>query len=149
MSVQKGRITLLGATLQPSKSRYRVYVPLSHSLPVIRCLPTDINEAEICLHQCESGLDHLKSLSPLFGRLWNDGSGPLGHNYETLSKIKRSSFQIVSSFKVRSTQTNMTNSCFLLTTGRKRRTCSLSSQHQSGMKHCRNSPLNLVRKYRV
>ena len=149
MSVQRGRITLLGANIQPSKSRYRVYVPLSHSLPVIRCLATDINEAEICLHQFESGLDHLKPLSPLFGRLWNDGSGPLGQNYKTLSKIKRSSFQIVSLLNFRSRQTNMMNSCFLLTTGRKRCTCNLSSQHQSGMKHCQNSPLNSGKRYRV
>jgi polynucleotide 5'-hydroxyl-kinase GRC3/NOL9 len=134
ISVQKGRITLLGATLQPSKSRYRIYAPLSHSLPVIRCLATDINEAEVCLYQCVSGLGHLKSLSPLFGRLWNDGSGPLGQEYKTLLKLEKSTFQIVSGFDVRFRHTNAMNSFFLLVRGRRRHTCNLSFQRQSGMK---------------
>ncbi|KAG0647163.1 Polynucleotide 5 -hydroxyl-kinase GRC3 [Hyphodiscus hymeniophilus] len=80
VSIQKGQITLLGTTLQTSKSKYRISAPSSHSLPVIRCLATDLNAAELTFHQCETGLEHLRSLSPFFGRLWNDGSGPLGRN---------------------------------------------------------------------
>lgn len=100
ISLQRGQITLLGATLQPSKSKYRVFVPLSHSLPVIRCLATELDEAEICLYQCETGLEHLKSLSPLFGRLWNDGCGPLGHEQSNILKQGKSSFRIVCAFDV-------------------------------------------------
>lgn len=144
ISVQKGQITLLGATLQPSKSKYKVYVPLSHSLPVIRCLATDISKAEICLHQFESGLEPLRRLSPLFGRLWNDGSSPMGNNYKTLSKIEKSSFEIVSCSNIYLRQTNMTGSSFRLTTGPKRHFCNRSSQHQSGMRHYQDFQLNMI-----
>lgn len=86
----------MGATLPSSQIRYRVSAPSSHSLPVIRCLGTDVHDAEINLYQCENGLDSLKSLSPLFGKLWNDGSGALGSEYQSmLQKIKTSTFQIV------------------------------------------------------
>jgi polynucleotide 5'-hydroxyl-kinase GRC3/NOL9 len=96
ISVQKGQITLLGSTLRASKSVHRIYAPSTHSLPVIRCLATDVDGAEIRLHQSESGLRSLKALSPLFGKLWNDGSGPLGVEYGPLLRKKsRSSFQIV------------------------------------------------------
>ena len=97
ISVQKGQITIMGSALRPSKAKYRFYAPSSHSLPVIRCLGTEINHAHIQLHQCESGLGHLSSLSPLFGKMWNDSSGPLGIEYDSLiRKKKRSTFQIVS-----------------------------------------------------
>lgn len=97
ISIRKGRATLLGATLEPSNSFYRVFAPSTHSLPVLRCLETDINDAEIILRQCESGLDLLKPLSSLYGRLWNDGTGPLGPDYSSLlAGDKTSTFQIVS-----------------------------------------------------
>jgi polynucleotide 5'-hydroxyl-kinase GRC3/NOL9 len=86
----------MGATLPSSQTRYRVSAPASHSIPVIRCLGTDVNDAEIRLYQCETGLDSLKSLSPLFGKLWNGGSGALGPEYQSmLRKSKTSTFQIV------------------------------------------------------
>ncbi|RDL32553.1 uncharacterized protein BP5553_09009 [Venustampulla echinocandica] len=98
LSVRKGQITLLGTTLQASEKMYRVFAPSSHALPVIRCLATDANEAEIHLNQCESGLGSMKSLSPLFGRLWNDGSRPLCSRFESLLRNKRkSTYQIVRS----------------------------------------------------
>jgi polynucleotide 5'-hydroxyl-kinase GRC3/NOL9 len=87
----------MGSILQPSKQAYRVYAPCSHSLPVIRCLATDVEAAEIRLHQCDVGLASLEVLSPLFGKLWNDKSGPLGMESERLiQNTKRSTFQIVS-----------------------------------------------------
>jgi polynucleotide 5'-hydroxyl-kinase GRC3/NOL9 len=86
----------MGATLPSSQTRYRVSAPSSHSIPVIRCLGTYVNDAEIRLYQCENGLDSLKSLSPLFAKLWNDGSGALGPEYQSmLQKSKTSTFQIV------------------------------------------------------
>ncbi|TVY46875.1 Polynucleotide 5'-hydroxyl-kinase [Lachnellula occidentalis] len=98
ITVRRGQITLLGATLQASKNLHRVYAPSSHALPVLRCMATEIDAAEVCLHQCESGLGHLKSLSPLFGKLWNDGSGPLGPDFESILRLKHgSTYQIVRS----------------------------------------------------
>ncbi|TVY57268.1 Polynucleotide 5'-hydroxyl-kinase GRC3, partial [Lachnellula suecica] len=91
ITVRKGQITLLGATLQPSQTLYKVYAASSHALPVIRCMATDIDAAEICLHQSESGLGRLNYLSPLFGKLWNDGSGSLGPEFESLLEEKDSS----------------------------------------------------------
>lgn len=96
ITVRKGQVTLLGATLGPSESSYRVFAPSTHSLPVLRCLATDINDAEIELRQCDSGINLLKSLSSLFGKLWNDDTGALGHDFAPLLKRKkRSTFQIV------------------------------------------------------
>jgi len=61
-------------------------------------MATDIDAAEICLHQYESGLGDLNSLSPLFGKLWNDGSGSLGPEFESLlGKKYGSTYQIVRS----------------------------------------------------
>ncbi|TVY55558.1 Polynucleotide 5'-hydroxyl-kinase GRC3 [Lachnellula cervina] len=98
ITVKRGQITLLGATLQASKTLHKVYAPSSHALPVIRCMATEIDAAEVCLHQYESGLGNLKSLSPLFGKLWNDGSGPLGSEFESRLGTKRdSTCQIVRS----------------------------------------------------
>lgn len=87
----------MGATLQASKTKYKLYSPSSHSLPLIRCPGTESNHAEILLFQRESGLGRLSLLSPLFGKMWNDGSGPLGVDYESLArKVNQSTFQIVS-----------------------------------------------------
>jgi polynucleotide 5'-hydroxyl-kinase GRC3/NOL9 len=59
---------------------------------------TDIDASEICLHQHESGLGDLNSLSPLFGKLWSDGSGSLGPEFESLlGKKHGSTYQTVRS----------------------------------------------------
>jgi polynucleotide 5'-hydroxyl-kinase GRC3/NOL9 len=98
VSVRKGQVTLLGATLGPSDSFHRVFALSTHSLPVLRCLATDTNDAEVKLRQCDSGLIRMESLSSLFGKLWNDNSGPLGSEYSSLLKEnRRSTFQIVGS----------------------------------------------------
>jgi len=87
----------MGSILQPSKQLYRVFASSSHSLPVMRCLATDSESAELCLYPCEAGLGSLELLSPLFGKLWNDDSGPLGLEYtKLLQKSKGSTYQIVS-----------------------------------------------------
>jgi len=94
--VRKGQVTLLGATLGPSSSSYRVFAPSTHSLPVLRCVSTDTNDAEIKLRQCNSGISLLRPLSSLFGKLWNDDTGALGSEFTSLlRKNKRSTFQIV------------------------------------------------------
>jgi polynucleotide 5'-hydroxyl-kinase GRC3/NOL9 len=77
VSVERGQITVMGATLQ-AKDRHKFCTPSSHSLPVMRCLGTEANSAKFILHQNRSGLANLSSLSPLFGKLWNDDCGPLG-----------------------------------------------------------------------
>ncbi|KAG4437001.1 hypothetical protein IFR05_007505 [Cadophora sp. M221] len=101
LCVKEGQITLMGSTLQLSKTSYRVFAASSHSLPVIRCLSTDINPAEIVLRNCNSGLEDLEKLSPLFGRLWNSHSGPLGTEYEDLlPRFKNSTFRILFTSKL-------------------------------------------------
>ncbi|PVH88008.1 hypothetical protein DL98DRAFT_447417 [Cadophora sp. DSE1049] len=91
----------MGATLQPSKSSYRVFAASSHSLPVLRCLSADVNPADIVLRNCNSGLEDLEKLSPLFGRLWNSHSGPFGTEYEDLvPKFQNSTFKILFSSKL-------------------------------------------------
>ncbi|KAL3426282.1 hypothetical protein PVAG01_03073 [Phlyctema vagabunda] len=96
LCVSEGQITILGATLQKSPKVYRVYSPSSHSLPVIRCPATDVSGALLSIRQCEDGLPLLESLSPLFGKLWNDRSGPLGPEHRSLTSSSReSSYQIL------------------------------------------------------
>jgi polynucleotide 5'-hydroxyl-kinase GRC3/NOL9 len=96
LSVRKGQVTLLGATLGPSDTSHRVFAPSTHSLPVLRCLATEVDDAEIILHQCSSGIDLLKPLSSLFGKLWNDDTGAFGPEFESqLKRNKTSTFQIV------------------------------------------------------
>lgn len=96
VSVQKGKVAILHMTLPVSDKRYRIFAPSSHSLPVIRCMATDASDAEISLHQCDSGLKALELLSPLYARMWNNGSRTFGSEYEhLLSNKKRSSFQLV------------------------------------------------------
>jgi polynucleotide 5'-hydroxyl-kinase GRC3/NOL9 len=97
ISVQKGHLSIMGSILRPSKRFYRVFAPSSHSLPVIRCLATDTESAELRLHPFEAGLRSLELLSPLFGKLWNEGRSPLGPEYTDLvQKSKGATFQVVS-----------------------------------------------------
>ncbi len=86
----------MGSTLQASKSSYPVYALSSHSLPVIRCLATEIGEAEINLNQYQSGLYTLGALSPLFANLGNKNPAYLGlqHQEKTHHRVN-STFQIV------------------------------------------------------
>ncbi len=86
----------MGFTLQPSSTPHQIFDPSSHSLPVIRCVSTDIDAAEIKLYQYDTGLRSIKSLSPLFGKLWNDNSSALGPEYDhMLRKCKKSTFRVV------------------------------------------------------
>ncbi|KAK6582709.1 hypothetical protein PZA11_005117 [Diplocarpon coronariae] len=87
ISVRKGQVTLMGSTLQQSNRFYRVFAASSHSLPVIRCLSTEVDSAEVLLRVCNSGLNLLEKLSPLFGRLWQDQSCPLGPEQLFSSKL--------------------------------------------------------------
>ena len=57
-----GRITLMGATLHPSKTAHQVFAASSHSLPVLRCLSTDVDSAEIVLRNCKTGLEGLENV---------------------------------------------------------------------------------------
>ncbi|KAF8866151.1 hypothetical protein BDZ45DRAFT_780776 [Acephala macrosclerotiorum] len=96
LTVKKGQVTMMGSTLQASKASYPVFAESSHSLPVIRCLATDVNEAEISIHQHQSGLETLGALSPLFSKLGNENPASLGLQFrDTLQKSTKSTFQIL------------------------------------------------------
>jgi hypothetical protein len=99
LSVTGGKVTILGATLSVSQTIYDVCATSSHLLPVIRCSSTDIDKAEICLHQRKSELRSLMQLSPLFAGLWGNSSGPViasnSPKQQEFWRIKESSFQIV------------------------------------------------------
>lgn len=91
-----GQVTLLGAVLRALEPAQRVYALSSHSLPVIRCLESNSDEAEIHIRRSESGLRRLMHLSPLFGKIWNDSPGPLGVEYQDNSARERKcSFELV------------------------------------------------------
>jgi polynucleotide 5'-hydroxyl-kinase GRC3/NOL9 len=96
MTVLKGEITFLGATMTAADEAYTIYAPSSHSLPVIRCLGTELDSAEIVLRQHKSGLESLQTLSPLFAKIWNDGKGPFGSECEYFLRYRdTTTYQIV------------------------------------------------------
>src|ERR1700722_7374984 len=100
ISVIRGQITILGATLSASETLYAVYAPSSHSLPVIRFLSSDSGKAEIRLHQSDCGIRSLRHLSPLFARLWNENSRPLEVEDHDLSSQRNSSRSRSNSFQI-------------------------------------------------
>ncbi|TQS37460.1 hypothetical protein Golomagni_02063, partial [Golovinomyces magnicellulatus] len=93
ISVHKGEVTLLGATLIQSK-RYKVFAPLTHSLPVIRCSGANLSHAEIKLYPFKCKLLNLKSLSPLYGGLWEDSCQSTSSGLETSKQTKSKNFHI-------------------------------------------------------
>ncbi|QSZ31138.1 hypothetical protein DSL72_000701 [Monilinia vaccinii-corymbosi] len=97
LEVVEGQITILGSILKASTLKHRIHAAASHSLPVIRCPDGEISPAVLHLHQSDCGMRSLESLSPLFGKLWNDDAQVFGSGNSHLStKIGRSTFQIVS-----------------------------------------------------
>ncbi|PQE13364.1 RNA processing protein [Rutstroemia sp. NJR-2017a BVV2] len=96
LEIKEGHVTLAGAGLKASESKYRIYAAASHSLPVIRCPGNEIKPAILLLHQSDSGIRSLESLSPLFGKLWNEESQPSESGYmsELSKKLGKSTFQI-------------------------------------------------------
>ena len=92
MSVIKGRITILGATLGPDHTTHPICALSSHSLPVIRYLESSTDEVVIRLSQLSTGLRDLKKLSPLFTKLWNESGTLLAGETE---RAERSSFQVL------------------------------------------------------
>ncbi|KAM3083265.1 Polynucleotide 5'-hydroxyl-kinase grc3 [Clarireedia jacksonii] len=97
LEIKEGQITLAGAGLKASESKYRIYAAASHSLPVIRCPGNEINPAILQLHQSDSGIRSLESLSPLFGKLWNEESqiSESGFLSQLFKKVGKSTFQIL------------------------------------------------------
>ncbi|KAF7876373.1 hypothetical protein EAF04_001466 [Stromatinia cepivora] len=96
LEVAEGQITILGSILKASKIKYQVYAAASHSLPVIRCPDGELNPAVLRLHQADCGLRSLDSLSPLFGKLWNEDTQAFKSAHSLLSaKLGKSTFQIV------------------------------------------------------
>ncbi|KAI9745973.1 MAG: Polynucleotide 5'-hydroxyl-kinase grc3 [Claussenomyces sp. TS43310] len=109
LSVIKGQITILGATLSASQKEYEVYALSSHSLPVIRSLSRSYG-AQIRLHQCDTGLHSLKHLSPLFHRLSNEDYRHLRHSgleVEGSKPIRSSTFHILYSTNTNGTRSYM------------------------------------------
>ncbi|KAI1505119.1 hypothetical protein F5X99DRAFT_369613 [Biscogniauxia marginata] len=70
--VDSGEVTIIGATLSPSKDVHWVDAPHCHGLPVIRCSKNAV--LEFCSHPGADGLRQLGRLSPQFRRLWNETS---------------------------------------------------------------------------
>lgn len=100
LRIEKGQVTLMGYTLQASETSYPVFALASHSLPVIRCLGTEIDDAEISLHQYQSGIETLAALSPLFDNLGNNHACSVGSPYDDTPQIPvKSTFQIVSTLR--------------------------------------------------
>ncbi|KAA8566504.1 hypothetical protein EYC84_009063 [Monilinia fructicola] len=96
LEVVEGQITILGSILKASALRHQIYAAASHSLPVIRCPDGEINPAVLHLHQSDRGMRSLESLSPLFGKLWNEGAQVFGSGSSyPAAKIGKSTFQIV------------------------------------------------------
>ncbi|CAD6455183.1 4f1aa163-41e5-4ec3-ae31-78b07613abcf [Sclerotinia trifoliorum] len=96
LEVAEGQITILGSVLKASKTKHQVYAAASHSLPVIRCPDGELNPAVLRLHQSDCGLRSLDSLSPLFGKLWNEDTRAFKSAHGRLSaKLGKSTFQIV------------------------------------------------------
>ncbi|KAG9237868.1 hypothetical protein BJ875DRAFT_480926 [Amylocarpus encephaloides] len=83
ITVRRGTITLQGAGMHSDSRSYNVYAASSHSLPVIRCLTTQTGHSQICLRPLDRGLNSLQALSPLFGKLWSEESGPLSSEYSS------------------------------------------------------------------
>lgn len=82
--------------LKASKTKYPVYAASSHSLPVIRCPDGELNPAVLRLYQSDCGIGSLESLSPLFGKLWNEDTRGFKSAHSHLSaKLGKSTFQIV------------------------------------------------------
>ncbi|PQE14418.1 RNA processing protein [Rutstroemia sp. NJR-2017a BBW] len=96
LEIKDGQVTLAGAILKASESKYRIYAAASHSLPVIRCPGNEIKPAILLLHQSDSGIRSLESLSPLFGKLWNEESqtSESGYMSKLSKKLGKSTFQI-------------------------------------------------------
>ena len=66
----------MGAILYAGSTAHRVYAPLTHALPVIRCVPDPFSstnrQTEIELITYKNGLHLLKQVSTRFGGIWND-----------------------------------------------------------------------------
>ncbi|ESZ96791.1 hypothetical protein SBOR_2792 [Sclerotinia borealis F-4128] len=100
LEVTEGQITILGSFIKASKLKYQIYAAASQSLPVIRCPDDEINPTVIRLYQSDCGIRSLESLSPLFGKLWNEDTQVFGsrHSY-SCAKLGKSTFQILLSSK--------------------------------------------------
>jgi hypothetical protein len=142
ISVVKGQVTILGATLSAGKSVYTVHAASSHSLPVIRFRASKGAKAEIRLHDVQHGLRSLGDLSPLFSGLWNYRSAWLGSTIEgPLNKgeprvSKKQSFHIVIFFvSLHTSKANELISSYRHQTIRGMYSIQLYPP-QNGMKHC-------------
>ncbi len=93
LTVLKGKVTILGATLSNTDhTTHNIFALSSHSLPVIRYLDSSTDEVIIRLSQLSTRMRDLKKLSPHFARLWNESATPLAGEEE---RKERSSFQIL------------------------------------------------------
>ncbi|KAI9717407.1 MAG: hypothetical protein M1812_004759 [Candelaria pacifica] len=95
--VRKGAVTLMGATLRKSPTLYRVHAPSTHSLPVVQCVGISqiaSQDAEIEFGHCDDGLQSLRKLSPLFGRIWSEGYWQ-PHRVALLTGTEQRSFMLM------------------------------------------------------
>ncbi|KAL1875955.1 hypothetical protein VTK73DRAFT_9666 [Phialemonium thermophilum] len=70
LSISHGLLTIAGATLRPADHTHWVHAPHCHALPVLRAVEN--TTLELQPHPAAGGLRALETLSPAFGKLWND-----------------------------------------------------------------------------
>lgn len=95
--VVSGVVMLYGAVLRASKNSYRVFAPSTHALPIIECVRQANMSTAVELSSCDSGIQSLAQLSPLFGRIWN-ASWPTDVESALSTNQEPKSFSSVSSF---------------------------------------------------
>ncbi|KZZ92666.1 hypothetical protein AAP_02747 [Ascosphaera apis ARSEF 7405] len=74
--VKRGVVSVSGAKLHPSPRLHRVYSPSTHSLPIVKCVTTSGEYAEVELRNVAGGPHELERLSPLFDRIKNSTDLP-------------------------------------------------------------------------
>lgn len=91
--VKRGVVSVSGAKLHPSPRLHRVYAPSTHSLPIVKCVTTSGEYAEVELRNVAGGPHELERLSPLFDRIKNSTDLPKGNPLRGLGPY---TFSIVS-----------------------------------------------------
>lgn len=97
LTVKRGLITIMGASVTASSTVHRVCAPASHALPVIRFSASEEGHAELSLKQCKDGLKDLRLLSPLFDNIWNEEVELFDTAESSMirPRMKNSTFQLV------------------------------------------------------
>ncbi|KAK4553407.1 Polynucleotide 5'-hydroxyl-kinase grc3 [Recurvomyces mirabilis] len=80
LEVQKGLVTVYGATLHPDSGTQRIYAPSTHALPRIIARR---NGTKLRISHVKSSIAKLAKLSPLFRNIWTKNDQP-NHSFKLL-----------------------------------------------------------------